>query len=138
LDLLSVLSVKPLQVTKPKERKIMKVKIQSCTRELRQTRNGVKCTGVKINNEWFNAAGDLRNLYNHEVEAEIRGKWVKLSALKVTPPTNGNGHAVQPADVIDRAYAKAKQLEPADAQARAVIFTALLTLDSRNGGGGAS
>jgi hypothetical protein len=96
----------------------MRVKIQSCTRELRED-NGEKYTGVKINGQWYNWKGDHRDKYNKEVDVEIKGKWVEepgaQQAMASAATSNGNSQKMDwtvYASFMRDAHKLALELEP--------------------------
>lgn len=96
----------------------MRVKVQSCTKELRTTAQGTEYTGIKINSQWYNIQGDHRNLYNKEVDLEIKGKWAKLltpPAPAAAPSAAQHGKPLAWFDYIQAmrdAHAVALELEP--------------------------
>jgi hypothetical protein len=83
----------------------MQVKIASCTKEVRPLRgdeSGTLYTGIKINEEWWNIAGDHRNLYNKTVDLTIIDEKKKIvnfrqpqtppAPAQKPPPPVSNGH----------------------------------------------
>lgn len=111
----------------------MKVKIQSCTKELRQTQKGESYTGVKINGQWYNVPGDVRNLYNKEVDVEIKGKWARILQPAASNGAGPNGGVCiswwEYIDAMRTAHEAARELEPDDGQARAALVdTAMIAL----------
>jgi hypothetical protein len=71
----------------------MRVKIQSCTRELRKLRDGRDATGLKIDGKWYDAPGDHRDKYNKEVEVELSGKFAKIIEANADAGSSSNGHS---------------------------------------------
>lgn len=98
----------------------MMVKIESCTKDTRTTKGGVLHTGIKANGQWYNIAGDQRNLYGKEVNLEINGQWAKLvkqSAMAITGKSSSDDNQLQIAwedyiVAVRKAHLVANDLEP--------------------------
>lgn len=72
----------------------MRVKIQSCARDLRETRDGRSYSGIKFDGRWYNIPGDHRKLYGKTVDLEINGSWARLA--RPTTDYTANKHAGAP------------------------------------------
>ncbi len=121
----------------------MRVKIESCARELRKTTDGRDYTGIKVNGTWLNCTGDVRNLYNKEVDLDIKGKWARVIESQDKPAaSNGkaasNDHLNQHlnqhvmAEAVDFWWEKVKAMELVDEAKASVLCTLLIaTADGR-------
>jgi hypothetical protein len=73
-------------------------KIESCTRELREVKGYGKTlfTGVRIEGQWYNLAGDHRNLYNKTADLILDGKFARF-AIPQNPPAPAQQPPPRPA-----------------------------------------
>jgi hypothetical protein len=115
--------------------------VESCTRELKKTKDGRDYTGLKINGNWINVPGDHRDKYKQQLDLEIQGNWGKIAQANNTPAkaatapsSNGAGHLNQyvMAEAFDHWWEKVNATGLSD-DAKATIMCTLLiaTADGR-------
>lgn len=105
----------------------MRVTVESCARELRETKDRRPYTGLKINGQWINVIGDHRDKYKKEIDVEIKGNWGQIIEPPAQNPkqfdpraayVSSNGHKSGPIPweqyklVMIEAHELAQQMEP--------------------------
>jgi hypothetical protein len=121
----------------------MLVTVESCTRELKKTKDGRDYTGLKINGQWLNVMGDHRDKYKKQIDVEVNGNWGKIAqsalannapAKAASPASNGKGNLnqYQMAEAFDHWWGKVDGTGLSD-DAKATIMCTLLiaTADGR-------
>jgi hypothetical protein len=114
--------------------------VESCTRELKKTKDGRDYTGLKINGNWINVPGDHRDKYKQQLDLEIQGNWGKIAqpnnppAKAASPTSNGKGNLnqYQMAEALDFYWDKVNALGLVDEAKASVLCTLLIaTSDGR-------
>ncbi len=120
----------------------MLVTVESCARDLRQTKDGREYTGLKINGNWVNVMGDHRDKYKKQIDVEIKGNWgqvIEQQQAKAAPTqtpagaTHKNGlNQWQMNDVFDHWWEKVGSITLDDAGKASIMCTLLIaTADGR-------